>query len=137
MAALWEHFYFTHQIGAVGNTAGNEIFHNEVDDHIFASAPITMVDGICTLYHTGVGFSRVWLTIAHELLTAAEVQAMQLHDSSHWYKWYIAQGPLVFRLRSKRTIPPEHKLWVSVQKLYSASVEDIQVGIDLLMVRHQ
>ncbi len=137
MAALWESFSFTHSLSTQGTNTQSEVFHNEVDDHIFASAPITFVDGIVTLATNGDDLFQSRLIIAHELLTGAEVGAMQLHEPGNWYRWHITRGPIVFRLRSKRTIPSEHKLWLATQKVQGSIAENVRCGITLLMVRHQ
>ncbi len=137
MSALWEEYDQTVSLGAVGSESSAEIFHNEVDDHIFASAPITIVDGIVTIITDTDDLCRVKLCIVHELISAADIQAFQAHDSSWWYRWACARGPLVFRLRSKRTIPPEHKLQVYYQKLRGATSTNVHVAEQLLMVRHQ
>ncbi len=137
MAALWEEYDQTVSLTAVAAESSQEIFHNEVDDHIFASAPITIVDGIVTIITDTDDLCRVKLCIAHELMSAADIQALDAHDSLWWYRWSCARGPLVFRIRSKKTIHPEHKLHIYMQKLRGANPTNVHIAEQLLMVRHQ
>ncbi len=137
MAALWESYSETFGLTAVASQDAEEIFHNEVDDHVFASAPITIVDGIVTIITDTDDLCLVDLVIAPEHMTEALVEAVAIHEQMSWYKWFCARGPLVFRLRSKRTIQPEHKLWVRCIKSQGGNATDIHVGLNLLMVRHQ
>jgi len=137
MAALWESYAKTSGLSTVLSTFAVEVFHNEVDDHIFASAPITVVDGIVTCTTDGEDLFRVALVIAHESLVAADVQIVDPHEPLMWYRWHVSKGPLVFRLRSKRTIPVEHKLWVQWLKHIGGNTQNCHVGMNLLMVRHQ
>ncbi len=136
MAAQWESYTDTFGLTTVGTGDAEEIFHNEVDDHIFASAPITIVDGIVTLTGSINELAIVDMLICHESMTEANVEAVQRHEPLIWYRWHVALGPLVFRLRSKRTIPPEHKLWMRCYKEQGANAMDVHAGINLLMVRH-
>ncbi len=137
MAGLWETYPFLASLSTAGTKSSTELFHNEVDDHIFASAPITIVDGIATLYSDGTNLFRTKLVIAHESFASGDVEALGRHEPQNWYSWYIVGGPLVFRLRSKRTIPPEHKLWVTTEKVGGGVAENVRGGCELFMVRHQ
>ncbi len=137
MAALWEEYSWTHSLSTVASVTATELFHNEVDDHIFASAPITIVDGVVTMFTNGDDLFLTSLVVCNEQLVSAEVSAIPRHSPEVYYSMYNIGGPLVFRLRSKKTIPPEHKLWVRSIKAQGADAEDSRGGVQLLMVRHQ
>ncbi len=138
MSGLWEEYDQSYTgITTEGSNFAIEIFHNEVDDHIFASAPITIVDGIVTLYSDGVAFWKVRLGVFPELYVAQDIEDLPAHDSQWYYRWFHSGGPLVYRLRAKRTIPPEHKLWIYFEKRYNAVSANIYAGEMLYMVRHQ
>ncbi len=137
MAALWEDYSKTVNIATLNGQGALELFHNEVDDHVFASAPITIVDGIVTVHTNTDDMFRVKLIVAHELFASADVNALGSHESQNWYRWFCVRGPLVFRLRSKRTIESEHKLWIQWTKVQGSTASDCHVGMAFLMVRHQ
>jgi len=137
MSALWEEYDQTATLAATGTKSTQEIFHNEVDDHVFASAPITIVDGIVTIITNGDELFKVRLGIFPELYAVADIEATLAFDSQWYYRWFVARGPLVFRLRSKRTIMPEHKLWVNIEKRQGAASAILHMGESFLMVRHQ
>ncbi len=137
MSALWEDYTTTFGLTAVSAAGSSELFHNEVDDHIFASAPITVVDGIATFIGDTDDLCRIKLVVAHESFVAADIEALGSHEDQNWYRWFVARGPLVYRIRSKRTIPPEHKLWATAIKSQGANPTDVHMGLSLLLVRHQ
>ncbi len=137
MSALWEEYTQTATLSTVSSVTQQEIFHNEVDDHVFASAPITIVDGIITIITDTDDLMLVRLGIFHEIFTGGDLANVEPHHTQWWYKWHCARGPLVFRLRSKRTINPEHKLWVFFKKQQGANSTILHIGEELLMVRHQ
>ncbi len=137
MSALWEEYATTSTLSTGGTDDAQELFHNEVDDHVFASAPITIVDGIATVVCSTTNLVRVKLVVAHESFVAADIDALGRHEPQNWYAWMCAAGPLVWRLRSKRTILPEHKLWVHLKKVAEGDSTVINCGFEFLMVRHQ
>ncbi len=138
MAALWEEYTKVITLSTVGSEDAQELFHNEVDDHIFASAPITIVDGFVTLIcNTITDLFKIKLCIVPEIFVITDVTALQEHDSQWWYRFHVGGGPLVFRTNSKRTIPPEHKLWVYGQKEQGGGSANCLIGMSMLMVRHQ
>ncbi len=136
MAALWEEFSAVGSLSTQGTSSATELFHNEVDDHLFASAPITLVDGITTINTDGDDLWIVSYVVVNEALTSAQVQALQRHEKAIWYSFYAVRGPLVFRMRSKKTIHPEEKLWVRFFKAGGNTAENARVGLQMLEVRH-
>ncbi len=137
MATLWEEYSVSTSLSAVGASLAVEIFHNEVDDHLFASAPITVVDGVTTILVTGDDLVTVALAFANENQDATEVAAMQRHERPQWYSFYACRGPLVFRMKSKKTLYPEEKIWVVMRKAVGTAATTVEVGVQLLLVRHQ
>ncbi len=137
MSGLWEQYPFTSVLSTENSKSATELFHNEVDDHIFASAPITIVDAICTLNTDTDNLVSVWFIVANEQLISTEIQAIERHERPVWYVFYAVRGPLVFRMKSKKTIYPEEKLWVKVQKDGGNTSSELRGGIQLFMVRHQ
>lgn len=137
MAGLWEQYPFTGVLSTEGTTVQVELFHNEVDDHIFASAPITIVDGICTINTDNDNLFSVWFIVVNEEMASADVAAISRHERAVWYVFYAVRGPLVFRMKSKKTIFPEEKLWVRIQKDGGNTSSELRGGIQMFMVRHQ
>ncbi len=137
MAALWEQFDGDAQLTAQGTVVTTEIYHNEVDDHVFASAPITVVDGIMTFITDTDDLFSAHLLVAPEIMTAGDVATIPRHGREMWYSWFVARGPLVFRLRSKRTIHPEQKLWMHIVKQRGGTASALRWGFQMLNVRHQ
>ncbi len=136
MAGLWEAFSFESTLTAKGTGAAVELFHNEVDDHLFASAPITIVDGICTLITNTDDLFLVRFVVASEQLNSGQIQALQRHQRQIWYGFYASRGPLVFRMPSKKTLWPEDKLWVDFFKAEGSSASIVRGGIQIFEVRH-
>ncbi len=137
MSALWEEYDQTSTLVAVGTVNTQLIFHNQVTDNIFQSAPITIVDGIVTIITDTDDLCRVRLAIAHESMSNTQIEAMGAHESLWYYRWGCARGPLVFRLRSKKTIHPEFKLHIFMQKLQGTNSTRIHAAESFLMVNHQ
>ncbi len=137
MAGLWEEYSASAALSTEGTTAAEELFHNEVDDHLFASAPITIVDAIATLFVIGTDLWQVSFAVVNEDMSSAQVQLLQRHERPMWYSFYAIGGPLVFRMKSKKTIYPEEKLWVRWRKAEGSASETARMGIQLFMVRHQ
>ncbi len=137
MAGLWEAFSAESSLTTKGTGDADELFHNEVDDHLFASAPITFVDAICTIITETDDLFLVRFLIANEQLNSGQIQALQRHVKNVWYGFYAARGPLVFRMPSKKTIHPEEKLWVDFFKAEGNTASIIRVGLQVFEVRHQ
>ncbi len=137
MAGLWEEFDQSTAITTEGAKITTEIFHNEVDDHVFASAPITIVDGTVTIVTDTDDLFAVKLVVVPELYVAADIEALARHERENWYSWFVARGPVIYRIRSGRTIYPEQKLWVTIRKARGGNSSQIRIGELFFMVRHQ
>ncbi len=137
MSGLWEEYSAGAGLTALNSTSTTEVFHNEVDDHVFASAPITIVDGIVTVITDTTDLIKVKLMVANELWVNTDLEALGRHERQNWYSWMCAAGPLVFRLRSNRTLYPEDKLWLLTKKEIGTTLSQVSVGMQFFMVRHQ
>ncbi len=136
MAGLWTPFVSSASLMTTGSQTANEIFHNEVADDPFQSAPVTMVDSICTIITDSDDLWSVGFAVANEDLNSGQIQAMERWERGIWYEFYAARGPLVFRMKSKKTIFPEEKLWVYFEKETGSAVQLCHVGLQTLMVYH-
>ncbi len=116
--AVWERYDDETTLAAVGSHTNREVFHNFQGDENFESSDVVIVDGIMTfITDTDDLCGARLLVVPEEILTAALTEDIpQPHNDMVYYSWFVARGPMVFRLRSKRTIPPEHKLWMQVWK---------------------
>ncbi len=139
MAVIWERYSKTANHVSEGTSTSFELFHNEVDDHYFQNAPITIVDGIVTVITNTDNLVIVRLAIHHEFVVAADLGVLSPDpgDRTIYYEWFAARGPLVFRLRSKRTMQPQQKLWLTLGKPSGGGTDgtDIRVGLMLLLQR--
>jgi len=133
MAGVWEQ-YDIEKTFTTPATQQSELFQNEEDTDNFQSADIVGVDGIITIITDTDDLCRVRLLIAPESNDGSDVAAIPFHSPGQWYSWFCARGPLVFRLRSKKTIPPEHKLWMQTAKVRGSSTTVIRVGAMFLWV---
>ncbi len=117
--ALWERFSATASITTVGNHSVTELIHNgQSTDDLFHEHPLVVVDGIVTIITDTDDLMGARLVVAHEIIVAGDLSDVvpDEHDAAIYYSWFCGRGPLVFRLQSKKTILPEHKLWLTLWK---------------------
>ncbi len=133
---VWERYDIDPVVTAQGDHSNTAVFHNEEDTDNFQSADVVIVDGIVTVLTNTDDLCGVRMLIASELLLTGDLTEDQPnpHDDQVYYSWYVGRGPLVFRLRSKRIVPPEHKLWVQVWKARGSTATTVAVGLHLLFV---
>ncbi len=133
---VWERYDGQSTVAAVGDHVNTEIFHNVQADENFEASDVVIVDGIVTfITQTDDLVGCRLLVVPEEILTATlNEDVPQPHNDMVYYSWYVARGPMVFRLRSKRTVPPEHKLWMQVWKAQGGSTTNVGWGIHLLFV---
>ncbi len=131
--ALWERYSTGATVTGVGDHTDVEILHNEEDTDNFQNGDIVFVDGICTIITNTDDLVLVRLLILHELINATQILPGNpgADDRSNWYQFFAARGPLVFRLKSKKTLPPQHKLWIQVTKEQGTAATDVLTGIML------
>ncbi len=133
---VWERYHNTFTLTTAGTHGNIELFHNFQADENFESSDVVIVDGILTV-HTDTDdlMGLRLLIVPEEILTATLTEDVpQPHNDMVYYSWFAARGPMVFRLRSKRTVPPEHKLWMQGWKAVGSTSTILSFGIHLLFV---
>ncbi len=133
---VWERYDTATVLSAIGDHANVELFHNFQADENFEASDVVIVDGIATIITNTDDLCAVrLLVVPEEILTASLTEDVpQPHNQMVYYSWFCARGPMVFRLRSKRTVPPEHKLWVQLWKSRGTTSTTVNFGVHLLFV---
>lgn len=133
---VWERYHGGDVISTAGGSITTEIFANAQADENFEAADLVIVDGIITfLTDTDDLCGARLLVVPEEVLIGALTEdAPQPHSDLVYYSWFLGRGPMVFRLRSKRTVPPEHKLYMQTWKAVGSATTTIQYGMHLLFV---
>ncbi len=134
--AVWERYDLDPVLSTQGSHSNTEVFHNEETSDNFQSADVAIVDGIITVITDTDDLVGVRLLIADEIIATGSLTEddPEPHNNMVYYSWFAARGPLVFRLRSKRLIRPEQKLWCQVWKARGTASTTIRVGLHLLFV---
>ncbi len=137
--AVWERYDGSGVLGSLGDHINRELFHNQQADENFEASDVVIVDGILTLITDTDDLCGVRLLVVPEEIASASLteDVPQPHNQMVYYSWFAARGPMVFRLRSKRTIPPEHKLWIQTWKANTgggSTSTTLRYGIHLLLV---
>ncbi len=134
--AVWERYHGGHSVTAEGSSNNVELFHNQQADENFEASDVVIVDGIFTCITNTDDLCGIRLLVAPEELVTGDFteDVPQPHSQMVYYSWFVARGPMVFRLRSKRTVPPEHKLWLTSWKASGTVQTDVKFGIHLLFV---
>ncbi len=135
---VWERYDGAHVVAAAGSHVNSEIFANAQADENFEAADVVAVDGIFTVLTDTDEMCGVRLIVAPEEMVTGDLTAdvPQPHSRLVWYEFWCGRGPMVFRLRSKKTVPPEHKLWVTSWKATSGGSVSTNVrwGLRILWV---
>ncbi len=128
---IWERYDGEDTLVNVGDHGNSLIFHNEEDTDNFQSADVVIVDGIMTVVTDTDDLIGVRMLILPEVMTTADFNedTPAPHDRGVYYSWYVGRGPLVFRLRAKRTIYAEHKLWLNTWKARGTSSTKVRWGL--------
>ncbi len=87
---------------------------------------ITDTDNLCQV--------RMWapapgFTAAGDFSFASPVR----REAINWYWFNCGRGPMVFRLRSKRTFAQSQEWWMACAKLRGADATNVEVGIQYLL----
>ncbi len=135
---VWEQYEQSFAITTLGSHSDRELFHNIEDTDNFQNAPVTVVDGIVTVDCPNDSFWSVRLLVTPQEMDAGDLSPTAQGRTSPliYYHWYCSRGPLIFRLRSKRTIPIRHKLWMQGVKVFgdNATQEFMNVGLQIFLV---
>ncbi len=126
---IWEKYSGSATLSTQFTNLTTEVLHNEEDTDNFQNADLVFVDGILTLNTNGDDLFLVRLILAHELMSSADAANVNFDDNGNWYQFFASRGPLVFRLRSKKTLHPQHKLWMSIIKENGNTSETLRWGL--------
>ncbi len=134
--SVWERYDGTATVAAQGDHLSSEIFANAQADENFEASDVVIVDGIFTCLTNTDDLCGVRLVVAPEEMVAGDINedVPQPHSPLIYYQWYVGRGPMVFRLRSKKTVPPEHKLWVVQWKARGTTSTVMNWGLRVLFV---
>ncbi len=132
---VWERYSQTQTLTSVGEHGNTLVFANEANVDNFQSADIVVVDGIITIHTNTDDLIGARLLVVPEALVSADLNEddPEPHHTQVYYSWFVARGPLVFRLRSKKTIPPEHNLWMQLWKAQGANATIVNTGQHILL----
>ncbi len=136
---IWERYDIGHSMAGEGVHTTTELFYNKEDTDNFQNADVVVVDGIATIITDTDDLCGVRLVVAHDSIVAADIDENTPGPQTGmvYYTWYAARGPLVFRLRSKKTIPPFHKLWANTWKARGTTSTQLRAGFLLaLQLKH-
>ncbi len=133
---VWERYDGESSITAEGIHSNTQIFANAQGDENFEASDVVGVDGILTVITDSDNLCGVRLIVAPEEMGTADLteDVPQPHNRMVWYSWFVARGPMVFRLRSKKTVHPEHRLWITVWKARGTDVTLVRWGLHVLWV---
>ncbi len=122
----------------VGAHTNVEILSNQSGSEPWDDSSLTIVDGQLTVITDSDDLMGIRLIVANELIGTGDINdtSPSAEDDLVWYSWFCARGPLVFRLVSKRTIHPEHKLWVQFWKEQEANATRLSFGLNLMIQPH-
>ncbi len=134
---VWERYDGEHTLtGTIGSHENQEIFHNFQADENFEASDVVAVDGILTIITDTDDLCGVRLVVAPEEMVTTDIDEdiPQPHNKMIWYSFYAGRGPMVFRLRSKKTVSPEHKLWITSWKAHAGVATEVRWGLHVLWV---
>ncbi len=132
----WERYQGDDTLLALGAHATREVFFNTQADEQFEASDVVIVDGIVTFMTDTDDLCGARLLIAPtEIAIGTFTENLPPPNNQMvYYSWFFGRGPVVFRLRSKRTIPPEHKLYVQQWKASGTTSTVSRYGMHLLLV---
>lgn len=133
---IWERYSAAPPLTAVNAHAENEVFVNDEDTDNFQNADVVAVDGIFTVHTDTDDLVGVRLLVVPVPLTDAVITQNDPRpdDQMVWYSFFAARGPMVFRLRSKKTVPPNYRLVVQSWKERGGNLTIINWGLMVLWV---
>lgn len=134
--ANWERYTFFQTVTAVGDHQ-NQVQEVNADLPDQRNADLVAVDGILTVLTNTDNLVGLRLLILDDTIATANITEDNPgpHESSVWYNFFAGRGPMVFRMRSKKTLPPNHNLWIQVWKASGTDATAVHVGFQILWVR--
>ncbi len=133
---VWERYHGSSSLSTAGSSNTSLLLANEQADEQFEAADLTVVDGIVTFLTNTDDLCGARLLVVSDQITLSGLteDEPRVHSPEIYYSWFLGRGPMVFRLRSKKTIPPEHVLAMQVWKAVGGSLTNINWGIRALFV---
>ncbi len=133
--AVWERYQKSNTLSTAATHVTDELFHNQAaSGQNFQSVDVVCVDGIVSVVTDTDDLVGIRLLVVDENLTVVDEDDPEPHLRSVYYSWFTARGPAFFRLLSKKTVPPEHKMYLQTWKALGSSSTVINVGLHLLWV---
>ncbi len=118
----------THSVAAVGGVdTAVMIFQNQADPGLDR----TVVDGYVTIITDTDDLCQVRLYGPVPNFANSSDFTFNIPDRREqifWYNFNCARGPMVFRVRSKRTLSPEQEIWMMGAKLQGTSTTNVRVA---------
>ncbi len=140
MPGRWERFSDAQNLTTAGSHTNLELFSNQPDPaaggDVLFERDVVIVDGIVTIHTDTDDLCGVRLVVAHEIIASGDISdtVPAEHDDMLYYSWFVARGPMIFRLRSKKTIHPNEKLWLTSWKENGSTATTIRTGMRLFVV---
>ncbi len=132
--AIWERYNGIYALTTVGSDSSSSILTNNEDTDNFQNADLVVVDGILTLHTDSDDLFGFRLLIMDAGIYPVNEDDPNPHHQEVWYEWFVARGPMVFRLRSKRTLHAGQHLVVQAWKASGvATSANIHYGMRLLL----
>ncbi len=136
--ALWIRGSVSSTLGSVGSHSNTEEsqLHNQTDN-VFEDSDLVIVDGFLTLITDTDALCGFRFVRRPEEDVDGDINENdpQEGDPRIWYSMFHARGPVTYRLRSKFTIFPQHKLWSTSWKEAGAASTVLSAGWRLLVVK--
>ncbi len=131
--------------GAVALTAEGDhsnflVFTETRQTDEWEDTPITIVDAILTVITDTNDLCGIRiLAPVPDLIVDGDLteNAPVPDDPMVWYSWYCAQGPLVFRLNTQRTIRPGNGVWVTAWKDKGTTATTLRFGLHYMVQPHR
>ncbi len=123
----------THSLSAVGSVdTALELFQNDDDPALDR----TVVDGYVTIITDTDDLCQVALYGPAPNFAVASDFTFNIPNRNEpifWYNFNCGRGPMVFRIRSKRTFGPEEEMWMMGKKLRGTAVTNVHVAWAFLL----
>jgi len=133
---VWERYVNDASLSAVGAHSNSMVFENNEDTDNFQNADVVAVDGILTVHTDTDDLMGVRLLVVPTGLVDADLTEdyPRPDDAMMWYSFFAARGPTIFRLKSKKTIPPDYALWIQQWKASGTTATTTRIGLHVLWV---
>ncbi len=132
--AIWERYQTTNTITTLGNAAANTLITNDITDDNYLSGDLVIVDGIISISgDTDDLLGTRLLVLDQDDTNLTNEDNPEPHHPSVYYTWFSGRGLISFRLRSKKAVPPEHKLILQSWKAGGSNSHILHVGLLLYM----